>query len=249
MHIDFALPVDGSLNAGLDEWLRKGQQGCMDYGFHMGVTSWSDSIAAQMAEVVARGVNSFKFFMAYKARTMRMQCCRTGADLKHTAGICCPWRACAGLLRVCSASKQLGPVKARGTVTAMSGQLCLQGALMVDDDQMIAGFRRCRDLGALAMVHAENGDAVAEAQRFVVEELGITGPEGQVLSRPAFLEAEATGRAVRLAQFAGVPLYVVHVMSEGAMNEVRRAAGAGSLWISACPRALALTWSSACSST
>ncbi len=38
----------------------------MDYGFHMAVTSWSDKVAADMAALAQRGVNSFKFFMAYK---------------------------------------------------------------------------------------------------------------------------------------------------------------------------------------
>ncbi len=49
----------------------------------------------------------------------------------------------------------------------------------------------------------------------------MTGPEGHALSRPAVLEGEATGRAIRLARVVGVPLYVVHVMSIDAMEEVR----------------------------
>jgi dihydropyrimidinase len=99
--------------------------------------------------------------------------------------------------------------------------VALQGQLMVSDEQLIAGLRQCRALGALAMVHAENGDAVAEGQRYVTEELSITAPHGHALSRPAALEAEATGRSIRLAGFVGAPLYVVHVMSEGAMDEAR----------------------------
>lgn len=46
------------------------------------------------------------------------------------------------------------------------------------------------------------------------------GPEGHALSRPAVLEGEATGRAIRLAKLANVPLYVVHVMSIDAMEQV-----------------------------
>lgn len=38
----------------------------MDYGFHMAVTSWSPKVAADMAALTQRGVNSFKFFVAYK---------------------------------------------------------------------------------------------------------------------------------------------------------------------------------------
>jgi dihydroorotase-like cyclic amidohydrolase len=78
-------------------------------------------------------------------------------------------------------------------------------------------------------VHAENGDAVAEGQRRVFE-AGITGPEGHALSRPAGLEAEATGRAIRLAEFVGVPLYVVHVMSAGAAEEVGLVVLQGGMW-------------------
>jgi dihydropyrimidinase len=71
----------------------------------------------------------------------------------------------------------------------------------------------------LLQVHAENGEAVALGQQLVFD-AGVTGPEGHALSRPAVLEGEATGRAIRLASFVGVPLYVVHVMSIDAMEEV-----------------------------
>jgi hypothetical protein len=51
--------------------------------------------------------------------------------------------------------------------------------------------------GCLCQVHAENGDAVAWGQRHVAEVLNVTGPGGHGLSRPAGLEGEATGRAIR----------------------------------------------------
>lgn len=93
---------------------------------------------------------------------------------------------------------------------------------MVNDEQLLAGFNRCKDLGALPMVHAENGDAVMLGQADMIRR-GITGPEGHALSRPAVLEGEATARAIRLARFVGSPLYVVHVMSIDAMEEVAKA--------------------------
>lgn len=55
----------------------------------------------------------------------------------------------------------------------------------------------------------------------------ITGPEGHALSRPAVLEGEATARAIRLAHFVGTPLYVVHVMSIDAMEEVGQGEAVG----------------------
>ncbi|GMG99989.1 hypothetical protein Nepgr_001829 [Nepenthes gracilis] len=101
-----------------------------------------------------------------------------------------------------------------------------KGVLMLDDEQLLEGIKKCKSLGALAMVHAENGDAVVEGQKRMIE-LGITGPEGHDLSRPALLEAEATGRAIRLASFVNTPLYVVHVMSSDAMEEIAKARQSG----------------------
>lgn len=96
----------------------------------------------------------------------------------------------------------------------------MQGALMVSDEQFLNGLKRCKELGALAMVHAENGDAVAIGQEATFA-AGIAAPHGHGLSRPAILEGEATGRAIRLASFVNTPLYVVHVMSIDALDEVR----------------------------
>lgn len=90
---------------------------------------------------------------------------------------------------------------------------------MVSDEQFLSGLKRCKELGALAMVHAENGDAVAMGQEATIA-AGITAPHGHGLSRPAVLEGEATGRAIRLAAFVNTPLYVVHVMSIDALHQV-----------------------------
>ena len=62
--------------------------------------------------------------------------------------------------------------------------LAYKGALMISDELLLQGLKKCKSLGALAMVHAENGDAVYEGQERMIE-LGITGPEGHALSRPA----------------------------------------------------------------
>ena len=54
--------------------------------------------------------------------------------------------------------------------------MAYKGALMVNDDEMFASFRRVGDLGGLALVHAENGDVVAELQVRLLAE-GNSGPE------------------------------------------------------------------------
>lgn len=167
MHIDFVIPVNGNLSAGFDLYMNKAKNSVMDYGFHMAVTKWDETVSEDMQVMVnEKGINSFKFFMAYK------------------------------------------------------------GSFMINDDLLLQALERCKNLGALAMVHAENGDAVAEGQRKMID-LGITGPAGHALSRPPLLEGEATARAIRLARFVNTPLYVVHVMSIDAAEEITKAKMSG----------------------
>ena len=100
--------------------------------------------------------------------------------------------------------------------------MAYKGALMVQDDEMFASFKRCAELGAMPLVHAENGDVVAELQQKYLAE-GVTGPEGHAYSRPPEVEGEAANRAIMIADAAGVPLYIVHVSCEQAHEAIRRA--------------------------
>lgn len=96
----------------------------------------------------------------------------------------------------------------------------------LDDTDLLRAFAACKKIGALAQVHAENGDAIKENSRKLLSQ-GITGPEGHELSRPEEVEAEATNRACVLANQVGCPLYVVHVMSKSAADVVRQKRKAG----------------------
>ena len=40
--------------------------------------------------------------------------------------------------------------------------MAYKGTFMLDDNQMYHVFKKCKELGALAMVHAENGDVIHE---------------------------------------------------------------------------------------
>ncbi|MEM9795246.1 MAG: dihydropyrimidinase [Pseudomonadota bacterium] len=112
-------------------------------------------------------------------------------------------------------------VKERG-INTFKHFMAYKGALMVEDDEMFASFKRCAELGALPLVHAENGDIVAELQQKYLAE-GITGPEGHAYSRPPEVEGEAANRAIMIADAAGTPLYIVHVSCEQAHEAIRRA--------------------------
>ena len=107
-------------------------------------------------------------------------------------------------------------------ITSFKHFMAYKGALMVNDDELFASFSRCAELGAIPMVHAENGDVVAELQAKLLAE-GNTGPEAHAYSRPSSVEGEATNRAIMIADMAGVPLYVVHTSCEEAHEAIRRA--------------------------
>ena len=104
--------------------------------------------------------------------------------------------------------------------------MAYKGALMVNDDEMYNSFRRCAELGALPLVHAENGDVVARMQADLLAR-GVTGPEGHSYSRPPEVEGEAANRAIMIADMAGCPLYIVHVSCEETHEAIRRAKQAG----------------------
>ena len=104
--------------------------------------------------------------------------------------------------------------------------MAYKGALMVDDDQLYHSFSRCAGLGAMPLVHAENGDVVFRLQEHYLQS-GVTGPEGHAYSRPPAVEGEAANRAIMIADMAGCPLYVVHTSCREAHEAIARARASG----------------------
>jgi len=120
---------------------------------------------------------------------------------------------------------EMEEVVGRG-ITSFKHFMAYKGSLMVNDDEMFSSFRRVGDLGGVALVHAENGDVVAELSARLLAE-GNVGPEGHAYSRPPQVEGEATNRAIMIADMAGVPLYVVHTSCEDSHEAIRRARAQG----------------------
>ncbi|XP_066589606.1 dihydropyrimidinase isoform X4 [Prorops nasuta] len=88
---------------------------------------------------------------------------------------------------------------------------------MLRDSELIEAFKACKEIGALPMVHAENGDLIAENAKKLLE-AGVTGPEGHEMSRPEEIEAEAVNRACVIANQVHSPLYVLAMTSKSAAD-------------------------------
>ncbi|KAF5913019.1 hypothetical protein HPG69_008970, partial [Diceros bicornis minor] len=93
---------------------------------------------------------------------------------------------------------------------------------MLRDNELYQVFHACKDIGAIARVHAENGELVAEGAKEALD-LGITGPEGIEISRPEELEAEATHRVITIANRTHCPIYLVNVSSISAGDVIAAA--------------------------
>jgi dihydropyrimidinase len=113
-------------------------------------------------------------------------------------------------------------------VTSFKHFMAYKGTIMVADDVLFRSFEVAGKLGALCMVHAENGDLVAHLQATLLAS-GDTGPDAHPRSRPPELEGEAANRAIRIAQLAGAELYIVHNSCSQALAAVAQARDEGFL--------------------
>jgi dihydropyrimidinase len=170
--IDFALQNQSStLKDALDTWLKKSDnKACVDFSLHMAVTNLHGpegaETLAEMDEMVAAGIASFKLFMAYP------------------------------------------------------------NVLMVNDELMFRVMQKAAELNALCLIHAENGSAIDVIVAQMIAE-GKTGPHYHALSRSPKAEAEATHRAIALADMAGAAVYIVHLSNEDALAALKFMQGRG----------------------
>ena len=113
--------------------------------------------------------------------------------------------------------------------------------LMVDDATIFRALKQTAKNGALICMHAENGSVIDVIVQQALAE-GKTAPVYHALTRPTTAEAEAVHRAIAMAEIAGAPVYIVHLSSELALNEVREARSRGvPAFAETCPQYLLLS--------
>jgi dihydropyrimidinase len=120
--------------------------------------------------------------------------------------------------------------------------LAYKGSLMIDDGALYRILVKSKSAGALVMIHGENGDVL---DVLIKESLaqGKTDPKYHALSRPPEAEAEATGRAIAIAQMTKAPLYIVHLSCKEALEKVKAARAVRfPVFAETCPQYLLLSY-------
>ena len=115
------------------------------------------------------------------------------------------------------------------------------GVFYSDDAAVFRAMQRTASNGGLIMMHAENGPAIDVVAANLVA-AGKTDPYYHGIARYPVFEGEATNRVIRLAEAAGVPVYIVHLSARDALNEVRAARDRGTkAFAETCPQYLFLS--------
>jgi dihydropyrimidinase len=126
-------------------------------------------------------------------------------------------------------------------ITSFKLFMAYPGVFMVDDALIFKAMLTASDSGSMICMHAENGGAIDVIVRRALAE-GKTAPKYHALTRPATAEAEATGRAIALAEMAGSPVYIVHLSCNEALEKVREARDRGlPVYAETCPQYLYLS--------
>jgi dihydropyrimidinase len=129
----------------------------------------------------------------------------------------------------------------REGVTSFKLFMAYPGVLMLDDGALFKAMRVAGANGAMTCVHAENGPVIDVLVKEAVAQ-GLRAPKYHATTRPTILEGEATHRAIRLAELAGTPLYIVHLSAGEALSAVTEARDRGiPVHAETCPHYLFLT--------
>ncbi|MBX0357068.1 dihydropyrimidinase [Halobacillus sp. Nhm2S1] len=125
-------------------------------------------------------------------------------------------------------------------ITSFKVFMAYKNVFQADDGTLFRTLEQAKKLGALVMVHAENGDVIDHLVNKALE-AGQTDPIYHALTRPPEVEGEATGRAAELTGLADSQLYVVHVTCEQAVDAIAKARKKGyNVTGETCPQYLVL---------
>jgi dihydropyrimidinase len=111
----------------------------------------------------------------------------------------------------------------------------------LDDTRLFDAVRVMGERGGMLQVHCED-PVLLDAAVGAALQRGDLAPRYHATTRPSYVEAVATARALAFARMADAPVHVVHLSSAAALHEVGEARAAGvAVSAETCPHYLVLT--------
>jgi dihydropyrimidinase len=125
-------------------------------------------------------------------------------------------------------------------VTSFKLFMAYPGVLLADDATIFRAMLASGEEGGMVCMHAENGVVIDEIVSYALTQ-GFKSPKFHALTRPTQAEAEGVNRAIRLAEMAGSPVYIVHLSCHDALKRVKEARDEGiAAFAETCPQYLFL---------
>ena len=204
-----------------------------------GTTSADDFETGTRAALFGGTTTLIDFAIQYKGQTLR-----TAFDAwmqKASGRATCDYAFHCIITDLGSAQLEEMNALVREGVTSFKLFMAYPGVFMLDDASIFRAFRAAAKNGGLVCMHAENGNAIDVIVQQALAE-GKTAPKYHALTRPTTAEAEATARAIALAEMAGAPVYIVHLSCNDALEKVREARDRGlPVYAETCPQYLYLS--------
>src|SRR4029077_10163636 len=205
-----------------------------------GTTSSDDFETGTRAAAFGGTTTLIDFAIQYKGQTLR-----TAFDTwmqKASAKAVCDYAFHCIITELADAQLDEMNALVREGVTSFKLFMAYPGVFMLDDGSIFKALLRTGKNGGTICMHAENGGVIdVLVQRALAD--GKTAPKYHALTRPARAEAEATHRAIALAEIADVPIYIVHLSASEALEMVTEARDRGlPAFAETCPQYLFLSY-------
>ncbi len=204
-----------------------------------GTTSADDFQTGTIAAAFGGTTTLIDFAIQYKGQTLR-QAFDTWMKKAHDKAVTDYAFHCIITDLGAAQLEEMGQLIREG-VTSFKLFMAYPGVFMLDDATIFRAMSQAAKHAGLICMHAENGGAIDVIVQKALAE-GKRAPKYHALTRPTTAEAEATSRAIALAEMAGAPVYIVHLSCNDALEKVREARDRGlPVYAETCPQYLYLS--------